>query len=66
MVEYATFKACIILGTRPEAIKLAPLILKFQNAPQFQTTVISTGQHAHIVESVMDLFKLKLDFDLKS
>ena len=54
----------IVLGTRPEAIKLAPVILAFQNARDFQTRVVLTGQHREMVSQVMDLFGLRADHDL--
>ncbi|MEC4819093.1 MAG: UDP-N-acetylglucosamine 2-epimerase (non-hydrolyzing) [Scytonema sp. PMC 1069.18] len=55
----------IILGTRPEAIKLAPVIQVFQNASNIDTQVILTGQHREMVEQVMKLFNLKADRDLE-
>lgn len=55
----------IILGTRPEAIKLAPVIQVFQNAPGFESKVILTGQHKEMVDQVMQLFNLKADYDLE-
>jgi UDP-N-acetylglucosamine 2-epimerase (non-hydrolysing) len=58
-------KICIILGTRPEAIKLAPVIQVFQRSPSFETQVILTGQHREMVEQVMQLFDLKADRDLE-
>ncbi|MDJ0724069.1 MAG: UDP-N-acetylglucosamine 2-epimerase (non-hydrolyzing) [Prochloraceae cyanobacterium] len=58
-------RICITLGTRPEAIKLAPVIQQFRNAPNFQTYVILTGQHREMVEQVMQLFQLQSDRDLK-
>lgn len=54
---------CVILGTRPEAIKLAPVIKAL--APVFKTTVILTGQHREMVAQVMDLFDLKGDRNLE-
>ena len=39
----------IVLGTRPEAIKLAPVILAFQQASDFRTRVVLTGQHREMV-----------------
>jgi UDP-N-acetylglucosamine 2-epimerase (non-hydrolysing) len=54
----------IVLGTRPEAIKLAPVILAFQQAPQFRTRVVLTGQHREMVSQVMELFGLAADHDL--
>lgn len=55
----------IILGTRPEAIKLAPVIQVFQNSPSLNTSVILTGQHREMVEQVMQLFNLKATHDLE-
>ncbi|MFM7170571.1 MAG: non-hydrolyzing UDP-N-acetylglucosamine 2-epimerase [Cyanobium sp.] len=54
----------IVLGTRPEAIKLAPVILAFLRAEDFRTRVVLTGQHREMVNQVMDLFGLKADHDL--
>jgi len=60
----ATHRICIVLGTRPEAIKLAPVIQQFKNSPSFDTQVILTGQHREMVEQVMAMFDLKADRDL--
>ena len=57
-------RVCIVLGTRPEAIKLAPVIQQFKNSPSFDTQVILTGQHREMVEQVMRMFDLKADRDL--
>ena len=57
-------RVCIILGTRPEAIKLAPVIQRFRQSPQFETQVVLTGQHREMVEQVMQLFNLQSDRDL--
>jgi UDP-N-acetylglucosamine 2-epimerase (non-hydrolysing) len=54
----------IVLGTRPEAIKLAPVIRAFQAATDFRTRVVLTGQHREMVSQVMDLFGLSADRDL--
>lgn len=56
---------CITLGTRPEAIKLAPVIRAFRQAPQFQTQVILTGQHQEMVAQVMQLFEIEGDRNLQ-
>ena len=53
-----------MLGTRPEAIKLAPVIQAFQRSDQFRTRVVLTGQHREMVEQVMALFGLVADHDL--
>ena len=55
---------CIVLGTRPEAIKLAPVIQAFQAADDFNTRVVLTGQHREMVSQVMELFGLQADHDL--
>jgi len=55
---------CIVLGTRPEAIKLAPVIQAFQAADDFHTRVVLTGQHREMVTQVMDLFGITADHDL--
>jgi UDP-N-acetylglucosamine 2-epimerase (non-hydrolysing) len=58
-------RVCIILGTRPEAIKLAPVIQVFQKSAEFELQVILTGQHREMVEQVMQLFHLTADCDLE-
>ncbi|MCC5613791.1 UDP-N-acetylglucosamine 2-epimerase (non-hydrolyzing) [Nostoc sp. CHAB 5836] len=58
-------RVCIILGTRPEAIKLAPVILVFQKSSIFELQVILTGQHREMVEQVMQLFNIKADYNLE-
>jgi UDP-N-acetylglucosamine 2-epimerase (non-hydrolysing) len=57
-------RVCIILGTRPEAIKLAPVIQHFRQDPAFATQVVLTGQHREMVAQVMDLFGIEADHDL--
>ncbi|MEH2324533.1 MAG: UDP-N-acetylglucosamine 2-epimerase (non-hydrolyzing) [Nostoc sp.] len=58
-------RVCIILGTRPEAIKLAPVIQVFQKSSSFESQLILTGQHREMVEQVMQLFNIKADYDLE-
>ncbi len=57
-------RVCITLGTRPEAIKLAPVIRCFQQSSEFETQVILTGQHREMVQQVMALFELTAQRDL--
>ncbi|MDB9528929.1 UDP-N-acetylglucosamine 2-epimerase (non-hydrolyzing) [Oscillatoria sp. CS-180] len=57
-------RVCITLGTRPEAIKLAPVIQAFRQAGDFETCVVLTGQHREMVAQVMELFQLSADEDL--
>ena len=49
----------VIIGTRPEAIKLAPVILELKKYPKIRTKVILSGQHLEIVNEVLDLFQKK-------
>ena len=58
-------KILIIFGTRPEAIKLAPVIRVLKKERTFQTVVCSTGQHSEMLRQVIKLFKIKIDFSLK-
>ena len=54
----------IILGTRPEAIKLCPLILELKRRRKQEVLVCSTGQHRSMLDSVLRAFQTKPDFDL--
>ena len=54
----------IILGTRPEAIKLSPLIIAFNSCNKFHTRIILTGQHKEMVLKVMKLFSLQANRNL--
>ncbi|NJM66246.1 MAG: UDP-N-acetylglucosamine 2-epimerase (non-hydrolyzing) [Acaryochloris sp. RU_4_1] len=56
---------CIILGTRPEAIKLAPVIQAFRADHRFTTQVVLTGQHKEMVDQVMQIFALEADHNLE-
>lgn len=58
------FKLALVFGTRPEAIKMAPLVKACQSVVAWETKVIITGQHREMVDQVLDLFELKADFDL--
>lgn len=53
-----------IIGTRPEAIKLAPVILRLHAQPWANTFVIATGQHRELLDDVLDLFDIVPDADL--
>lgn len=57
-------KLLFVFGTRPEALKMAPVILAAKKDPRFQTFVCLTAQHREMVDQVMKLFHLKPDFDL--
>ncbi len=57
-------KVLLVFGTRPEAIKMAPLVKKFQEDPEFQTLVCVTAQHREMLDQVLDIFDIKPDYDL--
>ncbi|NCC99024.1 MAG: UDP-N-acetylglucosamine 2-epimerase (non-hydrolyzing) [Bacteroidia bacterium] len=58
-------KLLLVFGTRPEAIKMAPLVLEFKKYPQqFETIVCVTGQHREMLDQVLNLFDIKPDYDL--
>lgn len=55
----------LVFGTRPEAIKMAPLVQAFREHPdKFRTVVTVTGQHRQMLDQVLELFKIKPDYDL--
>jgi UDP-N-acetylglucosamine 2-epimerase (non-hydrolysing) len=54
----------VIVGTRPEAIKLAPVISGLRSAPGFEPVVISTGQHREMLSQMLGLFGIGADVDL--
>ncbi len=53
-----------IFGTRPEAIKMAPLALELQKRPDIRALCCVTAQHREMLDSVLEIFKLKPDYDL--
>ena len=57
-------KVMSIFGTRPEAIKMAPLVRELQSSEHIESLVCLTGQHREMLDSVMDIFGLKANFDL--
>lgn len=55
----------LVFGTRPEAIKMAPLVKEFQKYPDiFKTVVCVTGQHRQMLDQVLDIFDITPDYDL--
>ena len=55
----------IILGTRPEAIKLAPVISRFKDCDHIKTRLVVTGQHKEMVDQVLHLFDLRVQNNLE-
>ncbi|MDD2627573.1 MAG: UDP-N-acetylglucosamine 2-epimerase (non-hydrolyzing) [Clostridia bacterium] len=57
-------KVMSIFGTRPEAIKMAPLVIELQKRKEIQSVVCSTGQHKEMLAQVLEIFQLEPDYDL--
>ena len=58
-------KIMLVFGTRPEAIKMCPLVKEFQKYPKdFETIVCVTGQHREMLDQVLHIFEVKPDYDL--
>lgn len=57
-------KIAVVFGTRPEAIKLCPVVLALQKDPAFDCRVCVTGQHKEMLYQVLDVFTVKPDVDL--
>jgi len=57
-------KVLIVFGTRPEAIKMAPLILALGQDPAFETRICVTAQHREMLDQVLRLFDIVPDYDL--
>lgn len=57
-------KIMSVFGTRPEAIKMAPLVKTLATREGFESLCCLTGQHREMLDSVMDIFRLRADFDL--
>lgn len=57
-------KILVVFGTRPEAIKMAPLVKKLSTIPKFQTKVCVTAQHRQMLDQVLELFDIAPDYDL--
>jgi len=58
-------KVLIVFGTRPEAIKMAPLVLAFQeHSSEIESKVCVTAQHREMLDQVLDIFDIVPDYDL--
>lgn len=58
-------KVMVAFGTRPEAIKMAPLVKELQAKKEIQTIVTVTGQHREMLDQVLEVFEIVPDYDLK-
>ncbi len=63
-VEPMKHRIAVLMGTRPEAIKLAPVIAALEEADDFEPIVINTGQHRELIDQVVSLFGISVDRDL--
>ena len=57
-------RIAVFIGTRPEAIKMAPVVAALEQSPHFQPLVVNTGQHRELIEQVIHLFGIRVDRDL--
>ena len=59
-------KILVVFGTRPEAIKMAPVVKAFEKESNLDLQVCLTGQHSHMARQVIDFFGIKIDYDLRA
>ena len=57
-------KVMTVFGTRPEAIKMAPLVKELEKNPQIESIVCVTAQHRQMLDQVLEIFDIKPDYDL--
>ena len=57
-------KAMVVFGTRPEAIKMCPLVKELKKRRELETVVCVTGQHRQMLDSVLEVFEITPDYDL--
>lgn len=57
-------KILVVFGTRPEAIKMAPLVRRLKGDPNFSVKVCSTGQHREMLKQILSVFDIRPDYDL--
>lgn len=63
-IELEMKKILVVFGTRPEAIKMCPLVNELKSRDCFETTVCVTGQHRQMLDQVLNAFHIKPDYDL--
>ena len=63
-MEFGTMKVLSVFGTRPEAIKMAPVVLALESAPNIESLVCVTAQHREMLDQVLGIFDIKPDYDL--
>ncbi|MGI8668412.1 MAG: non-hydrolyzing UDP-N-acetylglucosamine 2-epimerase [Aridibacter sp.] len=60
-----TAKILVLFGTRPEAIKLAPVISELKKISHFKTLIVSSSQHTELLRPFLEMFEIETDFDLE-
>lgn len=63
-MEIIMKKVMLVFGTRPEAIKMCPLVLELKSRPELETVVCVTGQHREMLDQVLNAFSVTPDYDL--
>jgi UDP-N-acetylglucosamine 2-epimerase (non-hydrolysing) len=63
-ISAVPLKTLTVFGTRPEAIKMAPLAIQLAEDPRFEARVCVTGQHRQMLDQVLELFDIHPDYDL--
>lgn len=64
MTERKNKKVMVIFGTRPEAIKMCPVVVELKSRSCFETVVCVTGQHREMLDQCLNTFHVKADYDL--
>lgn len=54
----------LVFGTRPEAIKMAPLVKAIEKDERFEAVTVVTAQHREMLDQVLDIFQIQPDYDL--
>lgn len=63
-VPHKSHKVCLVIGTRPEAIKMAPVVAAIRDHPYLEPLVIATTQHREMLKQALDVFGIVPDIDL--
>mgnify|MGYP000980906908 FL=1 len=63
-MERVRKKVCIVVGTRPEAIKMAPVALQVRQRPELECFLLATGQHTQMLKQALEHFGLRANVDL--
>ena len=63
-MEYQPLRVLTIFGTRPEVIKLFPVLAKLKQSDKFNSIAVSTSQHREMIDDLLNLFLIEVDHDL--